>query len=140
MGGGWAGFGAAWGLSKAGWDVTVIDAAPSPGGVAGNRGTNIELGVKGCWSHYRNIERLLDTELGLPVSTVYNDYSETAFYSSRGLEVVAPVFRDCKPRLPAPLGTLAHTYNRFTGLPFLDRLTAFPLTQGEWAWFLSLFS
>ena len=62
-----------------------------------------------------------------PVRDAYNAFSETAFYSARGLEVVAPVFRD-RPRLPAPLGPLVYTLDRFTGLPLGDRLTAFPLT------------
>ena len=51
VGGGWGGFGAAWGLQAGGWGrVTVLDAAPRPGGVAGEAGgPGFELGVKGCW-------------------------------------------------------------------------------------------
>ena len=122
VGGGWAALGAAHNLTKAGFRVTVIDAAPETGGLA------VEVGIKGFWSHYKNIESLLDDEIGLPVRDAYNAFSETAFYSARGLEVVAPVFRD-RPRLPAPLGPLVYTLDRFTGLPLGDRLTAFPLTQ-----------
>ena len=36
VGGGWAGFGAAWNLSKSGWQVTLVDASPAPGGLAGS--------------------------------------------------------------------------------------------------------
>ncbi|QDZ20890.1 amine oxidase [Chloropicon primus] len=130
VGGGWAGFGAAWNLSKTGgFGVTLVDGSPDPGGVAGKLGeSSIELGVKGCWRHYGNIRRLLDNELELPVRDIYNDFSETAFYSKRGLEVVAPVFGEL-PRLPAPLGTLVYSLNKFTELPINERLTAFPLTQ-----------
>ena len=130
IGGGWAGFGAAWNLSKARWDVTLIDASPSPGGVAGRGAGNkgIELGVKGFWRHYANMSQLLERDLGLPVESVYGDYSETAFYSPRGKEVVAPVFGS-RPRLPAPLGPLVWTSDRFTDLPISSRLSAFPLTQ-----------
>lgn len=129
VGGGWAGFGAAWNLSKAGWDVTLVDASPSPGGVAGKgKAGKIELGIKGCWYHYRNIEKLL-AEIGVDIEDAYGDFAETGFYSERGLEVVSPVFSKCKPRLPAPLGPLAYTSDRFTDLPLVDRLTAFPLSQ-----------
>ena len=77
--------------------------------------------------HYQNIARLLD-ELELPVAECYGLFAETAFWSSRGLEVVSPVLGDL-PRLPAPLGPLVHTADRFTDLPLLDRFSAFPLTQ-----------
>jgi uncharacterized protein with NAD-binding domain and iron-sulfur cluster len=129
VGGGWAGFGAASNLSKAGWKVSVLDASPAPGGVAGGKaGGEIELGIKGCWYHYKNIEKVLE-EIGLPVHQAYGDFAETAFYSERGLEVVSPVFSKCSPRLPAPLGPLAYTSDRFTDLPIGDRLTALPLLQ-----------
>ena len=128
VGGGWAGFGAASNLSKAGWKVSVLDASPDPGGVAGGKSGNIELGIKGCWYHYRNIEKVLE-EIGLPLQQAYGDFAETAFYSERGLEVVSPVFSQCTPRLPAPLGPLAYTSDRFTDLPLGDRLTALPLLQ-----------
>ena len=129
VGGGGGGFGAAWGLQAGGWGrVTVVDAAPRPGGVAGEAGgPGFELGVKGMWRHYRNIARLLD-ELELPVAECYGPFAETAFWSSRGLEVVSPVLGDL-PRLPAPLGPLVHTADRFTDLPLLDRFSAFPLVS-----------
>ena len=53
VGGGWAGLGAAYHLSGQGYNVTVLDAAPNAGGLAGgvkaDNGTSIELGMKGFW-------------------------------------------------------------------------------------------
>ena len=50
VGGGWAGFGAAWGLAQRGWDVTVLEASDKAvGGLAagwtGPDGRNVELGM-----------------------------------------------------------------------------------------------
>lgn len=51
VGGGWAGFGAAYALSQAGADVTVLDAAEQPGGLASSwksqGGKTVEPGIKG---------------------------------------------------------------------------------------------
>ena len=51
VGGGWAGFGAAYALLKAGIKVTVLDASQTPGGLsAGWRtagGRSVEAGIKG---------------------------------------------------------------------------------------------
>lgn len=44
VGGGWAAFAAAWTLTRSGFDVTLLDAAQTPGGVAAGQA---ELGVKG---------------------------------------------------------------------------------------------
>ncbi len=53
VGGGWAGLGAAYHLAGQGYNVTVLDAAPNAGGLAGGlkpgNGTTIELGMKGFW-------------------------------------------------------------------------------------------
>ncbi len=43
IGAGWAGFGAAMALAKAGARVTLLDAGQAPGGLA------TELGIKGFW-------------------------------------------------------------------------------------------
>jgi cation diffusion facilitator CzcD-associated flavoprotein CzcO len=43
IGAGWAGFGAAMALAKAGASVTLVDAGQAPGGLA------TELGIKGFW-------------------------------------------------------------------------------------------
>jgi len=111
VGGGWAGFGAAWNLSKSGWQVTLVDVSPAPGGLAGSADQGqIELGIKGLWYHYKNIRAIL-RELGL--EEIYGDFAETGFYSPRGLEVASPIFSKQPIRLPAPLGPLAYTANRF---------------------------
>ena len=131
VGGGWAAFAAAWGLVHATPDsdsktleVTVLDAAPTPGGVAAG---SAELGIKGYWRHYKNVKRIFE-QLDLSLDESYGPYAETAFYSeARGLEVVSPVFASRTPQLPAPFGTLAYTADRFTDLPPVDRLSAFPL-------------
>ena len=51
VGGGWAGFGAAYALLRAGVKVTILDASQTPGGLsAGWRtagGRSIEAGIKG---------------------------------------------------------------------------------------------
>lgn len=51
VGGGWAGFGAAYALLKAGVKVTILDASEKPGGLsAGWRtpgGRSVEAGIKG---------------------------------------------------------------------------------------------
>ena len=53
IGGGWAGFGAAYQLLKHGFTVTLLDAAESPGGLSSGwrtaQGRAVEAGVKGFW-------------------------------------------------------------------------------------------
>ena len=53
VGGGWAGFGAAYALTKLGVSVTVVDASPSPGGLSTGfrtaQGRPVEAGLKGFW-------------------------------------------------------------------------------------------
>mmetsp|Transcript_3637 Transcript_3637/g.10306 ORF Transcript_3637/g.10306 Transcript_3637/m.10306 type:complete len:98 (-) Transcript_3637:1521-1814(-) len=65
VGGGWAGFGAAWNLSKTGgFGVTLVDGSPDPGGVAGKLGeSSIELGVKGCWRYVSRLSRGLPARI-----------------------------------------------------------------------------
>jgi len=78
VGGGWAGFGAARALARSGeCDVTLLEGAPNPGGVAGGyrdaRGRALELGMKGMWYNYPSVYGLL-RELG----------NETAARRARG--------------------------------------------------------
>jgi monoamine oxidase len=53
VGGGWAGFGAAWQLIKLGFEVQLLDGAPNPGGLASGwrtkEGRAVEAGIKGFW-------------------------------------------------------------------------------------------
>ncbi|KAK3252317.1 hypothetical protein CYMTET_38379 [Cymbomonas tetramitiformis] len=130
VGGGWAGFGAAWQLIKLGFEVQLVDASPNPGGLASgwrtSQGRAVEAGVKGFWSHYANIFSLVE-ELDLD-SDPFTEWTASAFWSPRGLEVKAPVFQDL-PRLPTPLGNFVYTAPEFTRLSLEDRLTALPLIQ-----------
>lgn len=126
VGGGWAGFGAAWQLVKHGFDVTLLDASPNPGGLSQGwrtaNGRAVEAGCKGFWRHYKNIDALC-AELRIDPFT---PYTSSAFYGPKGRETEAPVFGDL-PRLPAPLGTLLYTSPYFRNLSLEDRLSAAPL-------------
>jgi uncharacterized protein with NAD-binding domain and iron-sulfur cluster len=124
VGAGWAGLGAAYHLAKQGYDVTLLEAAPYPGGlVAGWKtpgGRSVEGGIHGFWYPYANIFALV-RELGL---NPFTPFTRSSQYSPFGLEVESPIFQN-EPRLPAPLGTFLYT--RFTRLPVIDRLSALPL-------------
>jgi uncharacterized protein with NAD-binding domain and iron-sulfur cluster len=124
VGAGWAGLGATYHLAKQGYDVTLLEAGPYPGGlVAGWKtagGRSVEAGIHGFWYPYRNIFSLVN-ELEINPFTTWTRSSQ---YSPAGLEVESPIFQDC-PRLPTPLGTFLYT--RFKRLPLIDRLSALPL-------------
>lgn len=124
IGAGWAGLGATSHLAQQGYDVTLLEAAPYPGGlVAGWKtpgGRSVEGGIHGFWYPYRNIFHQVD-ELGLKPFTRFTRSSQ---YSPAGLEVESPIFQD-QPRLPSPLGTFIYT--QFKRLPLSDRLSALPL-------------
>ena len=123
IGAGWAGLAATSHLAKQGYDVTLLEAAPYPGGlVAGwnSEGRSVEGGIHGFWYPYRNIFNRV-RELGIEPFTRFTRSSQ---YSPAGLEVESPIFQD-EPRLPSPLGTFAYT--RFKRLPLSDRLSALPL-------------
>ena len=124
VGAGWAGLGAAYHLSKQGYDVTLLEAGAYPGGlVAGwqtEKGRSVEAGIHGFWYPYNNIFALTD-ELGIQPFTPYTRSSQ---YSPAGLEVESPIFQR-EPYLPTPLGTFIYT--RFKRLPLIDRLSALPL-------------
>ncbi|MBF2000782.1 MAG: FAD-dependent oxidoreductase [Synechococcales cyanobacterium M58_A2018_015] len=124
VGAGWAGLGATYHLARQGYDVTLLEAGPYPGGlVAGWKttgGRSVEAGIHGFWYPYRNIFALMD-ELDLQPFTPWTRSSQ---YSPAGLEVESPIFQD-QPRLPTPLGTFL--YPNFRRLPLIDRLSALPL-------------
>lgn len=124
IGAGWAGLAATSHLVHQGYDVTLLEAAPHPGGlVAGWQtpgGRSVEGGIHGFWYPYRNIFNQV-RELGLKPFTRFTRSSQ---YSPAGLEVESPIFQH-EPRLPAPLGTFVYT--KFKRLPLSDRLSALPL-------------
>ncbi len=124
IGAGWAGLGATSHLVQQGYEVTLLEAAPYPGGlVAGWKtpgGKSVEGGIHGFWYPYFNIFSKVK-ELGLEPFTRFTRSSQ---YSPAGLEVESPIFQD-EPRLPSPLGTFIYT--KFKRLPLSDRLSALPL-------------
>ncbi|NEQ55411.1 MAG: FAD-dependent oxidoreductase, partial [Leptolyngbya sp. SIO3F4] len=124
VGAGWAGLGATYHLAKQGYEVTLLEAGPQPGGlVAGWEtpgGRSVEAGIHGFWYPYNNIFSLVD-ELGVQPFTPYTRSSQ---YSPAGLEVESPLFQ-AMPYLPSPLGTFVYT--QFKRLPLADRLSALPL-------------
>ncbi|MEM1369549.1 MAG: FAD-dependent oxidoreductase, partial [Cyanobacteria bacterium P01_H01_bin.15] len=123
IGAGWGGLAATYQLAKAGYEVTLLEGSPYPGGlVAGWReGTRtVEGGIHGFWYPYRNIFNLVD-ELGLQPFT---PFTRSHQYSPAGLEVTAPLFQQEAP-LPTPLGTFLYT--KFERLPLSDRFSALPM-------------
>ncbi|AFY78827.1 hypothetical protein Ple7327_3632 [Pleurocapsa sp. PCC 7327] len=123
VGAGWAGLGATYHLAKQGYDVTLLEAAPYPGGlVAGWKtpgGRSVEGGIHGFWYPYQNIFSLVN-ELGL---NPFTPFTRSSQYSPAGLEVESPIFQN-ELRLPTPLGIFLYT--RFKRLPLIDRLSALP--------------
>jgi uncharacterized protein with NAD-binding domain and iron-sulfur cluster len=133
VGAGWAGLGAAYALAKHDdCDVTLLDAAPSVGGlVAGwtsKQGKSVEVGVHGMWYRYYNIFQLVKKDLGLRPFTPWTRSSQR---SPKGKVVESPIFQDM-PWLPTPLGTFVYT--KFLDLPLVDRLSAIPLLDAVVEW------
>ncbi|KAI3436402.1 hypothetical protein D9Q98_005819 [Chlorella vulgaris] len=127
VGGGWAGFGATKHLAEQGYDVTLLDAAPNPGGLSAGwrtpQGRAVEAGVKGFWYQYANIFSMVK-ELGIPWP--FTDFETSGFWGSNGkLITQAPVFSKL-PRLPAVIGQFVHTARLFDALPLADRATIIP--------------
>ncbi|NEP79256.1 MAG: NAD(P)-binding protein [Okeania sp. SIO3B3] len=124
VGAGWAGLGATHHLAKNGYDVTLLEAGPYPGGlVAGWKtpgGRSVEVGIHGFWYPYHNIFSLVKKLNLVP----FTPWTRSAQYSPAGLEVESPIFQDLPP-LPTPLGTFIYT--QFKRLPLSDRLSALPL-------------
>jgi len=132
VGAGWGGLGAAHHLSKEpDVEVTVVDAAPRPGGLVSDGfktpgGRRAEAGIHGFWDEYDNIFKLVHEELDLKGDRdPFTDYADQGQYSPKGLEAVWPVYRN-QQQLPTGLGQAVHT--RFLNLSPLDRITAAPLT------------
>ena len=140
IGAGWGGLSVAHTLSsqsEISLDITVIDAAPSVGGlvrdgyqtVNGIVTAGAEAGQHGFWDNYANIFNLLDND----IPSIKNDidtkiltgYAEQGQYSPQGLEAVWPVYRHQVPQLPT--GLAQGLYTKFMTLPVLDRLSAVPL-------------
>eukprot|EP00178_Gracilaria_changii_P010464 TRINITY_DN304_c0_g1_i11.p1 TRINITY_DN304_c0_g1~~TRINITY_DN304_c0_g1_i11.p1 ORF type:complete len:486 (-),score=44.26 TRINITY_DN304_c0_g1_i11:1464-2921(-) len=133
IGAGWAGLGAAHHLvQQSGTEVTLIDAAPSVGGlVAGwktKNGQDVEVGIHGMWRPYFNLFHLVQRELQLDPFT---DWTRSSQRSPKGKVVESPIFNDL-PRLPTPLGTFVYT--KFLDLPLVDRLSALPLLEAVIQW------
>ncbi len=124
IGAGWAGLGATSHLAEQGYDVTLLEAAPYPGGlVAGWKtpgGKSVEGGIHGFWYPYRNIFSKVKALKLDP----FTRFTRSSQYSPAGLEVESPIFQN-EPRLPSPLGTFVYT--KFKRLPLSDRLSALPL-------------
>jgi len=124
IGAGWAGLGATDHLSRQGYEVTLLEAGPYPGGlVAGWKtpgGRSVEAGIHGFWYPYKNIFALVD-RLNLDPFT---PWTRSQQFSPAGLEAESPIFQDL-PRLPMPLGTFV--YPKFPRLPLGDRLSALPM-------------
>jgi uncharacterized protein with NAD-binding domain and iron-sulfur cluster len=124
VGAGWAGLGATDHLTQQGYEVTLLEAAPYPGGlVAGWKtpgGKSVEAGIHGFWYPYQNIFNLVN-KLGLKPFT---PFTRSCQYSPFGLEAISPIFQE-KMLLPTPLGTFI--YPEFKRLPLIDRLSALPL-------------
>ena len=124
VGAGWAGLGASYHLAKQGYDITLLEAGPYPGGLVAGwktaKGRSVEAGIHGFWYPYNNIFKLV-RELGL---SPFTPWTRSSQYSPAGLEVESPIFQDL-PRLPSPLGTFIYT--QFKRLPLIDRLSALPL-------------
>ena len=58
IGAGWAGLAATSHLAKQGYDVTLLEAAPYPGGLVAGwsaEGKSVEGGIHGFWYPYHNI-------------------------------------------------------------------------------------
>jgi|EP00966_Prymnesium_polylepis_P284844 uncharacterized protein with NAD-binding domain and iron-sulfur cluster len=130
IGAGWGGLSVANQLSFAeNVAVTVVDAAPRPGGLVSDSfltpgGRRAEAGQHGFWDEYHNIFSLIDS-LNLPEDPL-TGYAEQGQYSPAGLEAVWPVYRDAeKTQLPTGLGQALYT--RFLNLPPQDLATAAPL-------------
>ena len=130
VGAGWGGLSVASKLSQQpGVAVTVVDAAPRPGGLVSDSfltpgGRRAEAGQHGFWDEYPNIFGLIDS-LNLPEDPL-TGYAEQGQYSPAGLEAVWPVYR-AEEKLKLPTGAGQALYTRFLNLPPTDLASAAPL-------------
>jgi uncharacterized protein with NAD-binding domain and iron-sulfur cluster len=126
VGAGWGGWAACKALVANGCRVTLLDSLPDPTGATPYltpTGKPFEVGVRGFWKDYPNIESML-SELGIPESDVFTEFTNSQFWSPDGLEATAPVFSSSAfPQLPSPLGQVFATFENFKRLPVEDRVT-----------------
>lgn len=123
IGGGFGGWGAAQTLCENGCRVTLLDTLPDPTGstpLTTPSGKPFEAGTRGFWLDYPNINHLVTADLGLDESDVFTRFTNSSFYSPRGLETIAPVFSEF-PELPSPLGQVLASAKYFKFLPLRDR-------------------
>ena len=72
------------------------------------------------------------SELGIPESDVFTEFTNSQFWSPDGLEATAPVFSSSAfPQLPSPLGQVFATFENFKRLPVEDRVT---MAGVHWGW------
>ena len=116
VGAGWGGLGAAKALAAQGVEVTVLDAGQPLVEMTTASGKPFDLGQRGFWKDYPNLNALGD-ELGLDP---YTDFTESSFFGPEGLEATAPVFSGSM-ELPSPLGQVFASFDRFKRLPLADR-------------------
>jgi uncharacterized protein with NAD-binding domain and iron-sulfur cluster len=132
IGGGWGGLSTAYELSKLSnkYDITLIDMSARVGGLVRDGYTSMtgkrkaEAGQHGFWDQYYNIFRLLDDDLQI-TDDALTIHAEQGQYSPNGLEAIWPVYRNQIPQLPTGLAQAAYT--KFEKLPWIDRVSAFPL-------------
>ncbi|KAH8072362.1 flavin containing amine oxidoreductase [Aureococcus anophagefferens] len=86
VGAGWGGLGAAKALAAQGVEVTVLDAGQPLVEMTTESGKPFDLGQRGFWKDYPNLNALGD-ELGLDP---YTDFTESSFFGPEGLEATAP--------------------------------------------------
>ena len=116
VGAGWGGLGAAKALAAQGVEVTVLDAGQPLVEMTTASGKPFDLGQRGFWKDYPNLNALGD-ELGLDP---YTEFTESSFFGPEGLEATAPVFSGSM-ELPSPLGQVFASFDRFKRLPLADR-------------------
>ena len=116
--------GAAWRLAKHGFDVTLLDASPNPGGLSQGwrtaNGRAVEAGCKGFWRHYKNIDALC-AELRIDPFTLY---TSSAFYGPKGRETEA--LPGDLPASPRPSAAPPVHLPYFRNLSLEDRLSGAP--------------
>mmetsp|Transcript_14360 Transcript_14360/g.43475 ORF Transcript_14360/g.43475 Transcript_14360/m.43475 type:complete len:543 (+) Transcript_14360:92-1720(+) len=121
IGAGWGGLGAAKALAENGCAVTVIDGGNPLRPMRTTSGKPFEPGTRGFWFDYPNINALGEE---LKIGDAYTPFTESSFFGPFGLECTAPVFSGgAQPELPSPLGQVFASFDRFTRLPLLDRLS-----------------
>ena len=151
VGGGWAGFTAAESVSASQRDVrvTLLDASPSAGGLAGGwrtpSGRPVEAGIHGFWREYRNTFAMIDA-IGLDRDEVLTPYTPSVLASKTGRVATAPVLleqsdamrpvdrtaqpvlRQLASLLPPPLDTaILADFDRSSPLSAADRVSAIGL-------------